>query len=541
MARGPLGTLERLVYGNPLYRLAIEGRAPERLALVPPDPWSGDPDAGKALLDGEFLLAGQWRTLGADPWAVTPDTERVAIALYGFAWLSDLRALGSSAAQEHARTLLASWAGRHRRWDALTWRPDVLGRRLSNWLAGAEFLLSGANDDFRTTFMDSLSAQARHLGRAGRAVEPTAAAFDAIRGLIYAGLCVPGKESLLAVGRDLLEHEIERQILPDGGHYQRNPSVQLGVLKVLCDLRTALLAAKVEVPPGLLGAIDRITPMLRSLRHGDGGLALFNGSWEEDRRLIDTALSQAGVRGQAPPSAPHTGYQRLAAGRTVVLADVGGPPPKGADGEAHAGTLSFEMSVGKQRLIVNCGSYAGNEPAWRLAMRGTAAHSTLCLEDTNSSEIQSDGRFGARIAQVQAARGEGEDGTWLEADHDGYVPVFGLRHQRRLALDAGGTQLSGEDRLMGSGGGEARDFALRFHLHPDVQASLVGGGKGVLLRLPRGRGWRFEVEGGTVALEDSLYMGSPDSKRRCEQIVVTGKVQGAGGALRWRLGEIPKD
>ena len=301
MARSLLRPFERLLFGNPLYGLTLGGRSPDRLALVPPDPWSGDPDVGKAVLDGEYHLAGQWLSLGDDPWSHRPEQDRTAAALHGFAWLSDLRALGSTAARDRARELVSAWIERHERWSQPAWRPDVLGSRLTGWLAAGDFLLNDADPAFRSVFLSACATQAKHLGRVWKTTQPTACAFDGARGLIYAGLCLPARENLLSDGRSLLEREIERQVLPDVGHYQRNPAQQLSVLRVLCDIRTALLTARAEVPPSLLGAIDRMTPMLRALRLGDGGLALFNGGWEEDPRLIDTVLSQAGVPGQAVP------------------------------------------------------------------------------------------------------------------------------------------------------------------------------------------------------------------------------------------------
>ena len=101
---------------------------------------------------------------------------------------------------------------------------------------------------------------------------------------------------------------------------------------------------------------------LRALRHGDGGLALFNGTKEGLPSLIELVLSQAGRGGRGPSSLPDGGFQRLQAGRSVVIADCGAPPPPGADRHAHAGTLSMELSIGRDRMIVNCGAFPAGPP-----------------------------------------------------------------------------------------------------------------------------------------------------------------------------------
>src|SRR3546814_8791561 len=100
---------------------------------------------------------------------------------------------------------------------------------------------------------------------------------------------------------------------------------------------------------------------LRLLHHGDGGRALFNGSNEGWDLQIGRVLQRASIVKGPLQSAPSSGFQRLQSGRTLVLVDCGRPPPPGYDRLAHAGTLSFEMSVGRERLIVNCGAQGGTQ------------------------------------------------------------------------------------------------------------------------------------------------------------------------------------
>lgn len=93
---------------------------------------------------------------------------------------------------------------------------------------------------------------------------------------------------------------------------------------------------------------------------------------------------------------------------------------------------------------------------------------------------------------------EDNGAIWLTTSHDGYRERFGLVHRRRLYFPATGDNLRGEDTLVTDGPHKepSRPFFVRFHLHPDVKASLVQNGAGVLLRLPSGDGWRFQSSGG---------------------------------------------
>ena len=519
--------VRHLLYGSPLYGLLLKGRVPDKLRGAPPDPWPGDPAIGAAILKGQLTVAGQSISLAGGPWTRLPESSEAAAALHAFAWLADLRTLGSKAAGKRARKLIGGWIETHSRWSALAWRPDVLGKRLSHWFCSHDFLCLDEDPAFRAKFLSSVATQARHLQRVCAKVEKDAGAFAAIKGLIHSGICLPGWEKALDGGRKLLDQEISRQILPDGGHFQRCPSLHLRVLAHLLDLRGSFVAAQVEVPVSWQRAIDKMAPMLRSFRLGDGGLALFNGGNEEDARYIGTILGRAGVKGKALSSAPHSGFQRLAAGRLVAVADTGAPPA--ASSLAHAGTLSFEMSVGKERLVVNFGAVSDSDPGWQFATRTTAAHSTLTVDGASSSEIGADARIGRRPADVASSRKEADGNIWLEARHDGYP---GLVHHRRLFLDASGEDFRGEDILKGSGG---REFTLRFHLHPLIGVSPTEDASAVLLKPPSGDGWRFLAVGGAIAVEESIYGGQPNTLRRCSQIVVSGPLSEPVTTVKWAL------
>src|SRR5439155_389868 len=133
-----------------------------------------------------------------------------------------------------------------------------------------------------------------------------------------------------------IEREIAVQILPDGGHVSRNPSLQLQVLQDLIDTRAVLRAVRFEAPAAVQLAIDRMAPMLRFFRHGDRRLALFNDSLEEDGVLIDLVLTRSETKGRPPSQAADIGFDRLQAGRSLLIVDTGRPAPRGFDETVHA-------------------------------------------------------------------------------------------------------------------------------------------------------------------------------------------------------------
>ena len=356
--------------------------------------------------------------------------------------------MGTAQAAERARSLVLDWLEQHRTIAnaAPAWGPESLARRLSAWLAHSEFLLQGADDEFSQRFRRALGLQANHLARAARNGTEDLAQLIACRGLIETGLCLSDGERRIAQGVKLLEAALVQQVLGDGCYVQRSPSAQLEALWCLAGLRATLDASERPAGQSLSEAIARLGSTLRLFRHGDGGLALFNGAVEEERGLIDLALSRAAASvGATPLDAPHTGFRRIEGRHATLIADTGAPAATGS--WAHAGTLSFEMSAGRERLIVNCGGWRGPDDGWREALRGTAAHSTLVVDDTNSATLGTDGGISEGPKSVRVERRDQDGATWIDTDHDGYLDTLGLVHKRRLYAGAEGGDVRGEDTL----------------------------------------------------------------------------------------------
>ena len=335
-----------------------------------------------------------------------------------------------------------------------------------------------------------------------------------------------------------LVDELESQILPDGGHVSRNPAMLVELLLDLLPLRQAFTTRNVSPPPQLLNAIDRMMPMLRFFRHGDGNFALFNGMGPTAADQIATILAYDDTRGAPVANAPHSGYQRLVLKDLLVLVDAGRPPPIAVSQEAHASALAFELSSGGQRIVVNCGLPATNRESWRQLARATAAHSTATLNDTSSCQFRASGMFRNLIGipivsgpqRVSIAREDREDDIVLRVSHDGYADRFGIVHQRSLMLISSTRRLDGEDAFVPVEGralpqGAKDEFALRFHLHPAIKANRLSDGHGVMLMLPNREVWNFDAHEDRVELEESVYLAGAEGPRRTLQIVVYGRAR----------------
>ncbi len=524
---------------NPRYRWQIGLQVPERLLIAPQDLRTSDPTIATEVYAGEFSFAGKAViTEGLSPFDVKAPSREWDETLLGFSWLRHLRAAGTSIARVNARSLVADWIALQGRGHPVAWQPEILTRRIISWLTQAPLILQDADHAFYRTFMRSLTRQVRYLRRTAFKARDGYPKLLAAIALALAGLCIAGEKRLLKRGTKRLIEELERQILSDGGHISRNPAVLIELLLDLLPLRQAYDARSVPTPPALMNAIDRMMPMLRFFRHGDGTFAQFNGAGATPADLLATVLAYDDARGTPVANAPYSGYQRIESGSSIIIADTGKPPPFSVSYEAHAGCLSFEFSHARSRIIVNCGMPAFNRKAWQRVARATAAHSTATLNETSSCRFLRETSFsrfsGTPIVvgprHVRVSRAERDGALFVRAVHDGYVARYGILHQRSWLLAKNGARLDGEDVFLSADGKQFSrrshdEFAIRFHLHPNVKASRLADGCTVMLVLPRQQGWLFSAPNTQVRLEESVYLPSSDGPRRTSQIVIMGQVR----------------
>ncbi len=528
------------MHGGPIFRMQPFSAVPARLLLAPQDLRTADATNAADIYGGRFLFSGHLvETQGRSPFELKAVHEDWQRELHSFGWLRDLRASESQIARQNARALVEDWIRYSGRWHEIGWEAAVVTRRILSWLAHSPFILQDGDHDFYRSFVKSLARQVRYLRQTINETEDGVERLQAALAIAAACLSMAGQGRFARQSIRRLEHELNRQILPDGGHISRNPRALIDILADLLPIRQAFVTQGLEMPPAMLQSVDRIMPLLRFFRHGDGALAHFNGMGSTPGDLVATILAYDDARGAPPVNAPHTGYQRLSGGSSVVLIDTGPAPALSVSGDAHAGCLSFEFSSGHHRMVVNCGVSPRSNPLWRKVSRSTAAHSTATIEDTSSCRFLSDRPFGQLLGapilsgpvNVPVEREDDLAGSRITASHDGYLSEFGVIHERDMRLSGDGTVLDGIDTFnaVTSVDPECR-YAIRFHLHPALRSSLIRGGSAVLLVCRDGEAWEFEAPGSDLSLEESIYLSDVYGHRKSEQIVLTGALLEAPSA-----------
>jgi uncharacterized heparinase superfamily protein len=541
------GHVEREWFGSAPHRLAIAFPRAEGLAARPRDPRPTDATHGLKILTGALALDGGALRLGpdGDPFDTASPSRRFAVSLHRFDWLPDLAAAGSDGARRALR-LLDDWRRVFGKWNAFSWGPECLERRVFHLACAAKTLASEGSDAEIADLTQDLARQARHLleikKSPERALERAVAAT--VAGCVLAGK--PG-ERIIDKGLKAIAHHIEQMVLPDGGHATRSPEAGVELLFDLLTLDDALGQRGRPSPEAVSRAIDRLSTATRFFTLGDGHLAAFHGGETIGPQRIAAALAHDDAGPRPLNAAPHSGFQKMVGGSLEVIADAGRPALGPLSVAACAQPAAVEIVCAKDRLITSCGW--SPEAAGAHAFRLSDAASTVSVGDGSAGRPLSGFRARALgpwlvdgATTVEAKRHDDVGGVWLDIVHDGWRHV-GLQHARRLFLDAVADELRGEDSLTplnadpAAADGPRRylPFAVRFHLHPEARASIARDGKSVLIRGPNNIGWWLRNDAVDVAIAPSAHFDH-GLARKAGQIVLKSQVRPEVGAkIRWKL------
>jgi uncharacterized heparinase superfamily protein len=533
----------RLTWRTPLHRMRLKGRYPLKLLAVPDDPLAGNADDGAALFEGRIVRLGE-ECLFATAFAAEGKSRAFADHIQRFGFLRDLAAFASRAEGAGiAETLVRQWIDTHdEKVSESAWRPDLWGWRILNWAAHAPLILSSTDLVYRSSVLNALARGARHLDRTADRAPAGLPRVAAWSGLTAAGLLIAGGDPRRSYGEAGLAKALAGAMTVDGGLICRTPAAQAEAITLLAMLQRIYDARRIDMPAPIRESLAALVPPLLGCRMGDGGLSSWQGSRPLDDKTITAVVAASGVRTRPLAQARDWGYQRVTGGSTVLVCDAAPPPLGRVSEKGCASTLAFELSDGDHRLVVSCGGANGGgariKGALADGLRTTAAHSTLTLSDSNSTAVLSDGALGKGVTEVELDRQETDDGTRIEARHDGYRKRFGLDHRRTLILNRDGRELHGEDQLLPAGGRKhsmVAGFALRFHLAPGIEVTPTADGQAALLRIERGPLWQFRCRGGALSVDDSLWVDCDGVPQTTRQLVVHAEAPPGGANISWLL------
>jgi uncharacterized heparinase superfamily protein len=534
--------VQKLARGSLLSRLK-HNRQPLKLVAVPRDHVQGDRQRGDALLAGRFVLGSEALPLADLDLASVGTEGPLAEQLQGFSWLRDLAAAASREnGARLAEAVVGRWLLAHGTKVDAAWAPHLWGERILFWTAYAPYILSSGDGGYRSALLNTLARGARHLDANADKAPLGLRRVTAWCGVVAAGLLVQGGVPRVARGEAGLARALAGAQFDDGGLISRSPFEQALLVDRMGLLRACYLAAKQTIPDGIEAAAQASLAALHGVTMGDGALSSWQGCNPGEASRLTALIEGCGLRARPLRQARGWGYQRMSALGTILVLDAAPPPPQKMAAQGSASTLAFELSDGPQRLVVNCGG-PGPLPTdlpdeLVEGLRTTAAHSTLVLSDTNSTNILADGSLGKGVEDVTIDRSEDNDASRLEASHDGYAKAFGMVHKRSVMLGNDGKELRGADQLIAKGRKKIREsaaYAVRFHLAPGVEATATADGMGAILRSKGAPPWNFRCRGGMLTSEESLWIDGRGKPHRTTQLVIVGEVSALGGEIGWQF------
>ena len=536
---------------SPMLKWRYGAPVADKLLIVPQDLRSSDPSFASEVEFGHFGLAGSMAMLeGQSVFDVVPPNASWARELHGFGWLRHFYAAGHVAAQDCALALVADWRRAHGRPSkGLVWEPAIAGRRMMSWIVNAPLILDGIDQATYDATTDCLADHFVYLSATWRDAPEGQQRLETLTALLTGALCIAGHDHNLAPLGQALKAELDKQILPDGGHVTRNPGVLIELLLDFLPLRQCFVTRERRLPDGFDDAVRRMLKMVQFMRLGDGRLGRFNGMSAHMIDVLSTVLAYDDRPHEKLASAGHSKYLRLERGKLIVLMDAGSPPELELAAAAHAGCLSIEVSSGAHAIFVNGGAPVPANDEWTTTARATASHNTVCLGGKSSSRLVRNERLEALIcgvpisgpAGVQCSSRDVDGGLEVEAFHDGYFHRFKLLHRRRLEIDATGKRFAGVDRL-GPQRGQLRlpqdvPFAIHFHLDADVECLPNHAEDEVTLALRDGQRWRFRAAGAALTIEDSVHYAEITGPRPSVQIVLRAATFGES-EVRWSMEQV---
>ncbi len=320
----------------------------------------------------------------------------------------------------------------------------------------------------------------------------------------------------------ILEAELKNNFNIDGMHESKSPSTQLEILGDLVTIREAILSKQLKSPDFLETIIKKGAHSLKFFRTPAGTLAIFNGSKQETKFLIDKIINQADgqPRGRGPISLSKSGFEKIVCNGIMLIVDTYYNSNKNCSNAPHA----IEINLGKNRFLGSCGTIYKKNKSWRESLLSAAAHSSLILENTNPNRNNGSDTF----AFSKRYQKDGSEIVFLR--HEGYKNKFTATCSRTIEVNRTGKNIAILEEIQAF---KLLKFDIRIHLNPKVKVSLSLYKNKELLIID-GQGWDFSFQGNVkLLLEPSIFVEDNGKVKQTNQLILHGETLEESTEVLW--------
>lgn len=431
--------------------------------------WSGPRIYKQSLFENNMVrfLSSDGKLDSKDSWN---SDHKEKLWLYNLHYFDDLNSSTSQERIELHAFFLNKWIDENPPCYGNGWEPYPLSLRLVNLIKWFS-----RQPKVKSLWLTSLMQQASALSQQIEYHILGNHLFANAKALIFVGAFVDGKEAqkYLELGLQILDREIPKQFLEDGAHFELSPmyhEILLWDLLELIDLAETCANKNLILRLQYWKTIaQKSLNWLSNMQHPDGEISFFNDSCfgvaAKPNQLFEYAiklkLNWSKTR-KTLEILSDSGYSRINKGSYALIFDHANIGPEYLPGHAHADTLSFEMSIGKQRIFVNSGTSMYGLSDERLRQRKTSSHNTVSVESLDSSQVWSSFRV-AKRAYCKLEKAEiKNNNVVLVASHDGYSKQAPKTvHKRQLECNRNNVVIT--DTLSNK-----VEACFHLHVHPDV-------------------------------------------------------------------------
>ena len=434
---------------------------------------------------------------------------------YNQHYFDDLNAKDSLNRKLWHETLLKRWINENKISKGVGWEPYPTSLRIVNWI---KWHFSG--NILSDSFIHSLELQARWLNKRIEWHILGNHLFSNAKALVFAGLFFSSKESQvwLKNGLKIIIKELKEQVLDDGGNFELSTMYHAIFLEDLLDLINISQSYPKIIEDFQVNewknVANKMLKWLDLMIHPDGDISFFNDAAigiAPNFNELKCYANRLGVKYKKSKVnkvtlLPESGYVRIDSNDLVGLLDVGSIGPDYLPGHAHADTLSFEISLFGQRILVNGGTSEYVFGPVREYERSTKSHNTVEVNNENSSEVWSSFRVARRAYPIDLKIKELENDINISCAHNGYKRFSGKPiHKRHWQIEDSSMII--KDSIEGP----FRNAYAYFHFHPSIIVSKNQKNKWSLKMLD-GHKFIIDVKIGESQISQSYY--SPEFGNR---------------------------
>ena len=454
--------------------------------------------------------------------------------LHSFFWLFSIDLKSS---KKVTQSIISNWIDLNKNYNQNNWEIDTLSKRVISWISNSRLTYDESSKEYKDKFNNIIKKQINHLINEINRSESVDDKMIGSSAIILAGLSFQDKENFLNYGLNLLKKIINYSFDQDGFPKSRNLRQLSFYLKYIILIREWLKESQSEIPEYINEIIFRLGNSYNFIWQSIKQPLLFNGNHEANHSDFDKYLAAYGYKFNNKDNFIG-GYGIIKNKNSALAIDLGPSPEKKISSNYQSGSLSFEFFYKNQKIICNSGYFQKHNHQLNQISKSTANHSTLVVDNRSSTKIKKDSYGIPKVIKpikILKKSFISEKNYWnINGSHDGYLKEYGIVHERQIEFFPDDLKLIGKDKLIKKRNFKSSNFEIRFHLLPNVKATMTQNGQSVLIELENS-GWKFSSKNHNINIETGLYFGKKNSFIENQNIFVSGITEKEDQIIIWEI------